>query len=534
MKRNIKELTDQKAVIKALAEYDRLGAAAFRSTYGFGEATRYLLVHEGREYDSKAIAGVAFGLQFPDEGTLRSGEFVGGVSGAARVLKSLGFQIRDRMEEDQINAWIFQSNPKYYDVRGASRARSEITWSINQYGDRIKPGHRVYMWEAGPVGGIVAVGTVLDVPQILPDPDDGYRKAAPEQLTKDVYRAPVKVVGAVEPVLTRDQIKTAPGLDNLSILQFGNATNFEVLPEEDEVLWDLCESRMEKSGDRTTSPTSSRFDELADRLLLDASFLDTSWALLEDRRQVVFYGPPGTGKTFVARELAREIAGPDAVTLVQFHPSYAYEDFVEGYRPNPKTGGFRLVDGPLKEAATRARESKDPHFLIVDEINRGNVAKVFGELYFLLEYRDEEIRLQYSSEPFSLPDNLYLIGTMNTADRSIALIDAALRRRFHFVGFFPQEGTAIGNVLRRWLGRHKPELSWIADAVAQANTHLDRHGAIGPSHFMKDNLDDAKTKLIWNHSIIPYIEEVFFGDEERVEEFRLERLRDKSSSQDGA
>ena len=277
------------------------------------------------------------------------------------------------------------------------------------------------------------------------------------------------------------------------------------------------------------SPTASRFDDLADRLLLDASFLDTAWALLEDRRQVVFYGPPGTGKTYVARELAREIAGADAVTLVQFHPSYAYEDFVEGYRPDPKTGGFRLVDGPLKEAATRARESEGPHFLIVDEINRGNVAKVFGELYFLLEYRDEKIRLQYSSEPFDLPDNLYLIGTMNTADRSIALIDAALRRRFHFVGFFPQEGTAIGKVLRRWLERHKPELSWIADAVAQANTHLDRHGAIGPSHFMKENLDEAKTQLIWDHSIIPYIEEVFFGDEERVEEFRLEHLRRSSS-----
>src|SRR5438445_11845153 len=119
-----------------------------------------------------------------------------------------------------------------------------------------------------------------------------------------------------------------------------------------------------------------------------------------------------------------------------------------------------------------------------DEINRGNVAKVFGELYFLLEYRGEQVILQYTQDDFSLPENLWIIGTMNTADRSIALIDAALRRRFFFVSFFPDRPPVQG-LLRRYLARHQPSLDWLADAVDLANTILaDRDAAIGPSYFM--------------------------------------------------
>ena len=141
------------------------------------------------------------------------------------------------------------------------------------------------------------------------------------------------------------------------------------------------------------------------------------------------------------------------MTLVQFHPSYAYEDFVRGFRPalvGNGQPGFELKDGPLLNAAKRKqRPSRDEnHFLIIDEINRGNLAKVFGELYFLLEYRDEAITLQYQrdedEEKFSLPRNLYIIGTMNTADRSIALVDLALRRRFYFVEFHPDDEPVRG------------------------------------------------------------------------------------------
>lgn len=172
-------------------------------------------------------------------------------------------------------------------------------------------------------------------------------------------------------------------------------------------------------------PPQPQLTDLADELLLDAGYLQKVRRLLDDKRQVIFYGPPGTGKTFVARRLARFFSGdPDEddeageVRLVQFHPSYSYEDFVEGYRP-AAGGGFELRQGPLKQLAEAAAHDPDVvHVLVIDEINRGNIAKVFGELYFLLEYRDEAVSLLYSDEAFRLPPNLWIIGTICTQYQS--------------------------------------------------------------------------------------------------------------------
>jgi len=269
---------------------------------------------------------------------------------------------------------------------------------------------------------------------------------------------------------------------------------------------------------------------LADELYLTEEFLAESVELLEDKGQVVFYGPPGTGKTFVARRLAGHLArGGGLVEKVQFHPSYAYEDFIEGYRPRLSDGGqvtYEVVDGPLKRIAAQANERPDvTHVLLIDELNRGNVAKILGELLFLLEYRDEEIRLQYSETPFALPTNLKIIATMNTADRSIALVDTALRRRFHFVPFFP-DTPPIDGVLRRWLEDHAPELAWVADVVDRANIELaDRNLAIGPSHFLRPGLSEQAVKRAWRYSVLPFLEEHFYGDPTALERFALDRLR---------
>ena len=272
-------------------------------------------------------------------------------------------------------------------------------------------------------------------------------------------------------------------------------------------------------------------DALGAELLLDVDFLENIAVLLNEKRQVIFQGPPGTGKTYVAQKLAACLAGSaDRVTLVQFHPSYAYEDFMQGYRPALVNGqlSFKLMDGPLLRAAASAREEPGAkHFLVIDEINRGNLAKVFGELYFLLEYRDHEIDLQYGDNKFRLPPNLYIIGTMNTADRSIALVDLALRRRFYFVEFHPDEPPVKG-LLRRWLNQNAPDMARVADLVDRANEKLnDRNAAIGPSYFMnpKPRLDDAAVGRIWKHSILPYIEEHLFGEHERLDEFALASLR---------
>ena len=298
------------------------------------------------------------------------------------------------------------------------------------------------------------------------------------------------------------------------------------------------DDREQTTEEGDPSRTEPDLPDLAEEVFLPVDFLEGIDTLLKDKKQVIFQGPPGTGKTYVAQKLAKCLAGSkERVTLVQFHPSYAYEDFVQGFRP-ASTGngqvGFELRDGPLLRAAERARQEPNAdHFLVIDEINRGNLAKVFGELYFLLEYRDEAMSLQYSDKPFSLPRNLYIIGTMNTADRSIALVDLALRRRFYFVEFHPDD-EPVRDVLHDWLAVKSPDMEWVADVVKNVNEKLkdDRHAAIGPSYFMKDGLDRAAVERVWKHGVLPYIEECLFGDNDKIGEFDLKKLMAEAESRD--
>ena len=303
------------------------------------------------------------------------------------------------------------------------------------------------------------------------------------------------------------------------------------------VVWAIVRERVGPSPPPPPPPHEG-LEAFAKELFLPVEFIENIDTLLKDKKQVIFQGPPGTGKTYVAQKLAKHLAGWEKrVTLVQFHPSYAYEDFVQGFRPalvGDGQAGFELRDGPLLRAAERARQEPNAdHFLVIDEINRGNLAKVFGELYFLLEYRDEAMSLQYSDKPFSLPDNLYIIGTMNTADRSIALVDLALRRRFYFVEFHPDD-EPVRDVLHDWLADKAPGMEWVADVVINVNEKLkdDRHAAIGPSYFMKDGLDRAAVERVWKHSVLPYIEECLFGDNEKIGEFDLKKLMAEGSPLD--
>ena len=288
-------------------------------------------------------------------------------------------------------------------------------------------------------------------------------------------------------------------------------------------------------------PLDSPIDlaELADELLVEGEFLEDIVSLLDDKGQVILYGPPGTGKTYLARELAKALAPDKACrALVQFHPSTSYEDFFEGYRPvgTGDGGGIRyeLTPGPLARMAERASEAPEQrHVMIIDEINRGNLPRVLGELLFLLEYRNETVQTLYRpEEPFSLPKNLWFIGTMNTADRSIALVDAALRRRFHFVPFFPDREPMAG-LLGRWLER-QDEPAWVGHLVDAVNDELKTelegsHLLLGPSHFMKEygySPDEQHERLrrIWEYNIEPFIEDQFFGDPDQIKSFRFDSM----------
>jgi hypothetical protein len=279
---------------------------------------------------------------------------------------------------------------------------------------------------------------------------------------------------------------------------------------------------------------------LADELLVDEPWLKDLLAPMLERdrdglprpRAVMLYGPPGTGKTYVARRIARYLAPSETSrAFVQLHPSFGYEDFFEGYRPAGTGGGGLALEkrsGPLRRLAEHARANPDSlTVLVMDEVNRGNLPRVFGELYFLLEYRDQAVSLMYSPDDrFTLPRNLLLIGTMNTADRSVVVLDQALRRRFDFVSMFADK-PPIRHVLRRYLARQYADgrFAWVADVVEAANAHLDRNQQIGPSYFMRDDLDDATIARVWRTSVIPSIEEQFFGREHELAELDLDALK---------
>lgn len=290
---------------------------------------------------------------------------------------------------------------------------------------------------------------------------------------------------------------------------------------------------LERDAEPQQEHTEDPLGDLADELLVDRDFLDEVVELLEDKKQVVFYGPPGTGKTYFARKLA-EILVPDVERrpIVQFHPSTSYEDFFEGYRPETDADGvmtYRLQRGPLADLAARASDAPGRrHVMIIDEINRANLPKVLGEMLFLFENRNTPVRTLYRpDDPFELPKDIWFIGTMNTADRSIALVDAALRRRFHFVPFFPNHGPMKG-LLGRWLER-QGEPAWVGELVEQVNDELVKdlggpHLQLGPSHFMKHELDKSALRRIWRYNIEPFIEDQFFGDADQIEKFRFENV----------
>lgn len=275
--------------------------------------------------------------------------------------------------------------------------------------------------------------------------------------------------------------------------------------------------------------------ELAEELLVTPEWLRMVTDRLWNRKQIVLYGPPGTGKTWLARKLASHLTGGQdhAKALVQFHPSFTYEDFVEGYRPRATSGGglaFEQVSGPFSKLAEDAADNlATPYILIIDELNRANVAKVFGELYFLLEYRDEAIFLQYSPEKqFQLPPNLFVIATMNTADRSIGQIDQAMRRRFAFIELHPQS-EPVDQLLRTWLTKHGIE-SDVADLLDLLNSRVaDADHAIGPSFFMRTEIygRDNGVQLVWQTEIMPMLEELHYDlGRDRVKElYGLDAMR---------
>jgi hypothetical protein len=285
-------------------------------------------------------------------------------------------------------------------------------------------------------------------------------------------------------------------------------------------------------------PEQSPSTELAERTNLTQQELEEIGFLLNEKRQMIFEGPPGAGKTYVAELFARHLTdngleGPhdERIVVVQFHQSYGYEDFVQGIRPETNAKGqleYRVQDGVFKRLCDVAKRNPDKNFVVViDEINRGNISRIFGELLFLLEYRDKQVSLPYSrpADPeFSIPENVYLIGTMNTTDRSLAQIDYALRRRYYFYRMLPVVG-GTAPVLGRWLEKQGigPEerervLRLFVALNERVQLHLGEHYQVGHSYLMTPDIATGTGReRVWAYAVMPLLEEYFYNHRDKAE-----------------
>lgn len=256
-------------------------------------------------------------------------------------------------------------------------------------------------------------------------------------------------------------------------------------------------------------------------------------ALLRRKKNVILSGAPGVGKTFIAERLAYSILGAkdkSRIEMIQFHQSYSYEDFIMGYRP--KENGFELKEGIFYTFCRRAeRDRQHDYFFLIDEINRGNLSKIFGELFMLLESdkRGKELKMIYCDESFSIPDNVYIIGMMNTADRSLAMLDYALRRRFAFFevepgfetkGFIEYQSLVANKKLDRLISCVKN----LNSAVASDDS-LGEGFRIGHSYFLtEEDVSDEWLASVVEFELIPLLKEYWFDEPDKVEDWS-EKLR---------
>ena len=274
-------------------------------------------------------------------------------------------------------------------------------------------------------------------------------------------------------------------------------------------------------------------DKFLEEVFMDETNYNTLVGLVQKKKNVILQGAPGVGKTFVAKRLAYSIMGvkdPNRVMMVQFHQSYSYEDFIMGFRPTEK--GFELNRGAFYSFCKNAEiDSENDYFFIIDEINRGNLSKIFGELFMLIENdkRGVELKLLYSDEKFSVPDNVYIIGMMNTADRSLAMLDYALRRRFAFYEMRPGFNTNGFIQYRKDLNNAK--FDKLIQCVEQLNESISMDESlgegfcIGHSYFCNlDEISEQTLTAIVEYELIPLLKEYWFDDSVKVKTW-TENLR---------
>ena len=424
------------------------------------------------------------------------------------------------------NYWWLNANPKIWDIEGAPLGSVETYTSTNEKGRKrkvqkyfaeIAKGDIVLGYVTTPVKAVVCLCEVTKPLHATPEGEAfAFRKT-------ESFENPV----------TWAELSAMEELANCEPLANNQGSLFKVKEEEFQAIRTLLD---ESNPSLPVSLPRYTLADAMEGLFLEKSAVEEMLQCLRERKNLILQGAPGVGKTFVARRLADALVGAKdspQVEMVQFHQSYAYEDFIQGYRPDTSNGtsGFALRNGVFHRFCRRARQEPDePFVFVIDEINRGNLSKIFGELLMLIEPDkrgpEHALTLTYSDERFHVPENLHIIGMMNTADRSLAMVDYALRRRFRFKELEPCFNGKFKQHLLD-LRAEKALVDRIAERMTALNKNISEDGALGRGYRIGHSFFCPPDKVVpdeaWYRGVVkgeiePLLEEYWFDNPDKAEE----------------
>jgi len=432
--------------------------------------------------------------------------------------------IEPEENQESINFWWLNANPKVWSISSYGKGQKQTYTTHNErnnkrrvykYFEAVKPGDLVIGYESTPTKQIKAI---LEITKGIHTTEEGE---VIEFQISEILEYPVNW----------NELNNNPALKDCEVFINNQGSLFSLTEDEYDIIREVIDEKniVAEKILEDNQIKEYNFSQDPDKPFIKEENFKQIVSLLKRKKNIIIQGSPGVGKTFIAKKIAYEIMQETndlCIEMVQFHQSYSYEDFIQGLRPS-ENGGFELKDGIFYSFCQRAAAHiEKPYFFIIDEINRGNLSKIFGELMMLIETDKRgdkwSLKLTYADDDvrFFVPDNLYIIGTMNTADRSLAIVDYALRRRFAFITLQPDYNENFNQFMQQ-RGFSQTLIDHIVMQIKKINeeikndSNLGESFQIGHSYFCSHwngNNEHQWWKEIIDFEIKPLLEEIWFDD----------------------